>query len=177
MSAQETIQQFARYLSDYEKKEVLEYGIVHYLNISQERVHPIGTEANNFGYDNDKQEYLCQTKDHIQYRYEIKKQIGKGSFGHVYLCHDHKHDIDVALKILKNQKRLHKQGLIEAGILQSLKERDPDDKRNIVRIIDSFVFRKHLIMTFEVLQMNLYDFLKRNNFAGVSESLVRRFAI
>ena len=32
-------------------------------------------------------------------------------------------------------------------------------------------------MTFEVLQMNLYDFLKRNNFAGVSESLVRRFAI
>lgn len=28
-----------------------------------------------------------------------------------------------------------------------------------------------------MLSINLYDFLKRNNFGGVSESLVRRFAI
>lgn len=81
------------------------------------------------------------------------------------------------MKVLRNQKRLHKQGLIEAGILQSLKERDPDDKRNVVRIVDSFTFRKHLILVFELLSINLYDFLKRNNFGGVSESLVRRFAI
>jgi dual specificity tyrosine-phosphorylation-regulated kinase 2/3/4 len=28
-----------------------------------------------------------------------------------------------------------------------------------------------------MLSMNLYDFIKLNNFQGVSESLVRRFAI
>ena len=61
--------------------------------------------------------------------------------------------------------------------MQSLKEKDPDDKRNIVKIIDSFVFRKHLVLSFEMLSLNLYEFIKMNNFQGVSESLVRRFAI
>jgi len=83
----------------------------------------------------------------------------------------------VALKILRNKKRLYKQGLIEASILQSLKDKDSDDKRNVVRILDSFVFRRHLVLSFEMLSMNLYEFIKLNNFQGVSESLVRRFAI
>jgi len=34
-----------------------------------------------------------------------------------------------------------------------------------------------LILVFEMLSINLYDFLKRNQMKGVSESLVRRFAI
>jgi len=55
--------------------------------------------------------------------------------------------------------------------------KDPDDKQGIIRIIDSFDFRKHLVLSFEMLSINLYDFLRRNNFEGVSESLVRRFAI
>ena len=52
---------------------------------------------------------------------------------------------------------MYKQGLIEAGILEKLKTGDPDDKKNIVRIIETFVFRKHLILNFEMLSMNLYD--------------------
>lgn len=81
------------------------------------------------------------------------------------------------MKILRNKKRLYKQGLIEAGILEKLKEGDPDDKKNIVRIMETLVFRKHLILLFEMLSMNLYEFIKMNNFQGVSEGLVRRFAI
>lgn len=81
------------------------------------------------------------------------------------------------MKILRNKKRLYKQGLIEAGILETLRDGDPDDKKNIVRIQESLVFRKHLILTFEVMSMNLYEFIKMNNFKGVSEGLVRRFAI
>lgn len=67
--------------------------------------------------------------------------------------------------------------MIEAGILETLRDGDPDDKKNIVRIQESLVFRKHLILTFEMLSMNLYEFIKMNNFKGVSEGLVRRFAI
>lgn len=47
-------------------------------------------------------------KDHIAYRYEIKKRIGKGSFGQVFECTDHKTGEQVALKILKNEERLAK---------------------------------------------------------------------
>ena len=62
-------------------------------------------------------------------------------------------------------------------MLQKLKDNDPEDKKNIVRIIETLVFRKHLILSFEMLSMNLYEFIKMNNFQGVSEGLVRRFAI
>ena len=43
--------------------------------------------------------------------------------------------------------------------------------------MDHFVFRKHLILTFELLSVNLYDFSKMNNFQGFSLSLIKRFAI
>ena len=39
------------------------------------------------------------------------------------------------------------------------------------------MFRKHLVITFELLSVNLYDFIKMNNFQGFSLSLIKRFAI
>ena len=68
------------------------------------------------------------------------------------------------MKILRNKKRLYKQGLIEVRILETLKKGDMEDKKNIVRILESFVFRKHLVISFELLSMNLYEFIKANNF-------------
>ena len=66
---------------------------------------------------------------------------------------------------------------MERKILETLKDNDPDDKKNIVRILGSLVFRNHLILIFEMLSINLYDFLKLNSFKGVSLGLVRRFSI
>ena len=62
-------------------------------------------------------------------------------------------------------------------ILETLNRADVEDKKNIIRVMGSFVFRKHLIVAFELLSMNLYEFIKMNNFQGVTVSLVRRFAI
>ena len=61
--------------------------------------------------------------------------------------------------------------------MKLLNDRDPHDDNNIVRILDYDVFRRHLIISFELLSMNLYEFIKANNFQGVSTGLVRRFAI
>jgi len=58
-----------------------------------------------------------------------------------------------------------------------LKEHDPDDVNNIIRIKDYSIFRKHLIISFELLNINLYEFIKNNNFRGISTGLIRRFAI
>lgn len=95
----------------------------------------------------------------------------------MFRCYDHKNQEYAGLKILRNKKRLYKQGLIEAKILEQLRDNDPEDKKNIIRIKEKFVFRKHLILSFELLSMNLYEFIKSNNFQGVSVGLVRRFAI
>ena len=81
------------------------------------------------------------------------------------------------MKILLNKKRLFKQGLVEKKILEVLMDDDPEDNKNVVRIQGSIIFRGHLILMFELLSINLYDFLKLNSFKGVSLGLVRRFAI
>jgi len=49
------------------------------------------------------------------------------------------------LKILKNKKKLHKQGKIEIKILEMLRNDDLEDKRNVVTIRDSFTFRNHVV--------------------------------
>lgn len=159
---------FSKYLLEIEKQEILDYETVYFLDIQHrkqknlEEIMPDGVENN--GFDNDKNEYITNEGHHVAYRYEILKRLGKGSFGQVFKCMDHQKQEIVALKILRNKKRLYKQGLIEAQIVEQLCQSDPDDKKNIIRIKEKFVFRKHLILTFEMLSMNLYEFIKSNNF-------------
>ena len=124
----------------------------------------VTNEATNHGFDTECNEYLSRINEHLAYRYEVVKKIGKGSFGVVLKCFDHKLKEYVALKILKNKKRLYKQGLVEAKLVKHLNELDPEDKKNIIRRHDQFVFRRHLIITFEMLSVNLHEFIKMNHF-------------
>lgn len=41
--------------------------------------------------------------DHIGYRYEVLQFLGKGSFGTALKCFDHKSNVEVAVKIVKNK--------------------------------------------------------------------------
>lgn len=59
-------------------------------------------------------------------------------------------------------------------MLQHLKDNDPEDEHNIVRMKNRFIFRKHVCIVFELLAINLYDFSQTHEF---SMDLVRRFAI
>ena len=177
-------------MNEYEKREVFEYPVIYYFNQAErqkikgkESQQPGGaewgkmSEATNNGFDTDQQEYHVRYNDHIGWRYEVVKKIGKGSFGIVLRVFDHKDKEFVALKVLKNKKRLYKQGLVEAKLIDVLNQKDPEDKKNIIKKLDQFVFRKHLVITFELLSVKLYDFIKMNNFQGFSLSLIKRFAI
>ena len=50
------------------------------------------------------------------------------------------------------------------------------DGHNIVHMYESFTFRSHACIAFEVLSMSLYDFAKKNKFAGMQLGLIRHFA-
>jgi dual specificity tyrosine-phosphorylation-regulated kinase 2/3/4 len=93
-------------------------------------------EATNNGFDTECNEYISRINEHFSYRYECTKKLGKGSFGVVLKCFDHKEREYVALKVLKNKKRLYKQGLVEARLIQHLNQKDPEDKKNIIRRFD-----------------------------------------
>ena len=49
-------------------------------------------------------------------------------------------------------------------ILEHLKENDPNGTANIIHMSEYFYFRNHLCITFELLSINLYEFIKANKF-------------
>jgi dual specificity tyrosine-phosphorylation-regulated kinase 2/3/4 len=103
-------------------------------------------------------------KDHLGYRYEVLEFLGQGSFGQAISCLDHKTKETVAVKLIRNKKKFQYQAGIELRILQYLNYHDPDDQNNIIRVKNYVLFRKHLMIAFECLSMNLYEFIKSNNF-------------
>lgn len=173
----QAVKQHLTQLTDYERREILEYPQVYYLGLEAHKVQGGVAAVLNYGFDDKKGDYVFVAKDHVQYRYEIVEMLGQGSFGKVCRCLDHKTKEFVALKVLRNRKRFHQQGQVERTILEQLKRQDADDKMGIVKMKSCFQWREHLCFTFELLAANLYDFMKTNDFAGLSLSLIRRFAI
>lgn len=131
----------------------------------------------NHGYDDERGDYKTVTHDHLAYRYEVVDLLGRGSFGQVLKCLDHKTKMLKAVKVIRNKKRFHHQALIELKILEHLRHKDADDSHNVIHIEEYFYFRNHLCISFELLSINLYELIKNGNFQGLSMSLVRRFAI
>lgn len=113
----------AHALSEYEKKEVLDYTSVYYYGGgSRKKPATLDNSANNYGYDDERGDYLIVNHDHLAYRYEIMDSLGKGSFGQVLNCRDHATGESVAIKIIRNKKRFHHQALVEIKILDSLRK-------------------------------------------------------
>jgi dual specificity tyrosine-phosphorylation-regulated kinase 2/3/4 len=165
-------------LTPYEKSEVLGYPEIWFVGrISTPKIRgSVHSGLPNAGYDDNRGEYQATPGDHIAYRYEIVSLLGQGSFGQVLKCVDHGTGSAVALKIIRNKRRFQRQAQVEATILSTLKKSDPADQAGIVRIYDSFTFRSHLCITFELLSANLYEDIKANNFIGMPLPSVRHIA-
>ena len=112
---------YARSLTEYEKKEIWEYNPVYYAGQNISKL-PASKDVplNNFGYDDERGDYLLVPHDHIRYRYEVIDVLGKGSFGQVLQCRDHCTGEMVAIKIIRNKKRFHHQALVEIKVLENL---------------------------------------------------------
>eukprot|EP00347_Sterkiella_histriomuscorum_P019859 403340035 len=177
MKPSKALKLFMKQLTDYEMGEILDYPEVYFMGIGASKVHGSPKNEHNYGYDDEKGDYKIVVGDHIGYRFEVLEFIGKGSFGTALKCFDHKKKEDVALKIVKNKKKYQYQAGIELKILNFLKENDQDDIMNVVHMKDYVIFRKHLCISFELLSMNLFEFLKINDFNGFDHNLIRRFAI
>ncbi|OHW94858.1 CMGC dyrk dyrk2 protein kinase [Colletotrichum incanum] len=164
-------------LNIYERGEIVDYNDVYFCGTQNARkvVGDLQSDAPNFGYDDERGDYTIVPGDHLAYRYEIIDVLGKGSFGQVVRCIDHKTGVLVAVKIIRNKKRFHQQALVEVNILQKLREWDPKNRHSMVNFTHSFYFRGHLCISTELLDMNLYEFIKANAFRGFSLKLIRRF--
>jgi dual specificity tyrosine-phosphorylation-regulated kinase 2/3/4 len=178
MSPKSALKAFPVGLTDYEKGEILDYKEVYFVGKKgTDKTRGTPNKGQNFGYDDDKGDYKIVNGDHIAFRYEVQDFLGKGSFGIAVKCWDHKDKCSVAVKVIKNKEKYRYQAGVELNILMFLKDHDPDDIMNVIHMNDYSVFRKHLCITFECLSMNLFEFLKVNDFNGFDHNLIRRFAI
>lgn len=152
-------------------------------------------ELFNDGYDDDHGDYLVLVQDHLAFRFEVLHVLGSGSFGQVVCCWDHQRRQQVAIKIIRNRKKYKEQSLVEVQILLQLQrayhsasprhtkrsesktEATATGQRTqaarIVKMYEYFVFRNHLCISFELLGINLYEYLKLRFFQGLPMAHIR----
>ena len=184
-----------QYLSEYERKEILDYPSVYCIGAkSKKKPAVLDNSLNNYGYDDERGDYLVVNNDHLAYRYEVIDTLGKGSFGQVLHCRDYSTGESVAIKIIRNKKRFHHQALVEIKILDNLRKwvrlayycfppklslttahQDVDEKHHVIKMTEHFYFRNHLCIAMELLSINLYELIKANGFVGFTTALIRRF--
>ncbi|XP_056413974.1 dual specificity tyrosine-phosphorylation-regulated kinase 3 isoform X1 [Hyla sarda] len=176
LSPEQALKQYKHQLTSYELPEIVTFPEIYFIGPNAKKRQGVVGGPNNGGYDDDQGGYTLVPHDQIAYRYEVLKVIGKGSFGQVAKVYDHRLHQHLALKIVRNEKRFHRQAAEEIRILEHLKKQDKTGSMNVIHMLESFTFRNHICMTFELLSMNLYELIKRNKFQGFSLQLVRKFA-
>lgn len=148
--------------------------------------------VHNDGFDDQHYDYILQGDEILKDRYILKHRMGKvcshggdvcdqcshlilslslslllclqGSFGQVVCAYDQENKCEVAIKIIKSRKPFMLQAKTEIDILLKIQEKDPQDERHIVRLLDQFVHRNHQCLVFEILSFNLYELLRNTRF-------------
>eukprot|EP00054_Salpingoeca_dolichothecata_P003588 m.27582 g.27582 ORF g.27582 m.27582 type:complete len:586 (+) comp13979_c0_seq1:461-2218(+) len=174
LTPKEAVSKFKRVLTSYELEEVHTYPQIYFVGPSARKITP-NEDKPNHGMDDEKGRYKCVKNDHVAYRFEILKGLGKGSFGDVVKTYDHKTKTHMALKIIRNERRFHKQAQSEVKILDLLRKQDKRNAHNVIHMNEYFLFRNHLCITFELLHVDLYSALKKDSFKGFTLRQVQRF--
>jgi len=106
--------------------------------------------------------YRVRTGEVLDSRYIVYGYTGQGVFSNVVRAKDSvKNNLDVAVKIIRNNEIMHKTGLKELDVLRRLNEADPEDKFHCLRLFRHFFHKQHLCLVFEPLSMNLREVLKK----------------
>jgi len=105
-------------------------------------------------------------------QYEVLEFLGRGTFGQVVKCWKKGTNEIVAIKILKNHPSYARQGQIEVSILQRLSQESAEEY-NFVKAYECFSHKNHTCLVFEMLEQNLYDFIKRNKFSPLPLKCIR----
>ena len=100
--------------------------------------------------------------DCIDYRYKIVNRLGNGAFSDVYSCKDYKDNQLVAVKVIKNEKRFHRQVKKEIEIYNLINEQK-EKCSNVIPLNREFIFRTNQYLVFDNVGINLYEFIKKEH--------------
>jgi dual specificity tyrosine-phosphorylation-regulated kinase 2/3/4 len=153
-------ERYCSMLTGQEWCEIVQFPEIYFVGTreSKERRLPRSSNSAQFEY------FQTNPGDHIAYRYEVVAAIGKGAFGEVFKCFDHKLGRQVAIKALAIGPRLESESLREVECLQTLAQSSAAD---FCCYIDSFTFRSHLFIVSELLGNSIFQELQQRHFQGL----------
>lgn len=147
-------QSFPNYLTESETSEIVQYREIYFIRLEPiSRNSPSVKRGGNF--------FHFMKDDHIAFRYQQLDVLGKGSFGSVLKCLDHKTGNLVAVKMMRDQPKVHSQIIFELDLLKQLQS---TENHHIIRYVESFVFRGFFCIAMELVSDDLYTALKRRRF-------------
>ncbi|XP_056652177.1 homeodomain-interacting protein kinase 4 isoform X2 [Monodelphis domestica] len=104
--------------------------------------------------------------------YDIIEVLGKGTFGEVAKGWRRSTGEMVAIKILKNDAYRNRIIKNELKLLRCMRGLDPDEA-HIIRFLEFFHDALKFYLVFELLEQNLFEFQKENNFAPLAARHIR----
>jgi hypothetical protein len=159
LSPATVLRNYATHFTAAEKDEIQHYPRIYHLGLSQaqrsahlravanasitrqsKEVSSLSASATTSGvvkttYDTSDGTYRAITGDQLRYRYEILQLLGRGSFGEVYRCRDHKSGVDVAVKVIKSTAPFSAQADKELDILQYLATQEGDHTQTASTVV------------------------------------------
>lgn len=163
ISGSAALSQYRRVLSLFERREIASYKQVYYLGLKAVKNQGDVTMP-NCGFDEENGDYKVVLGDHLGYRFEVVEGVGRGAFGRVLKCWDHKEKAMVAVKITRSTRRSHYQILQEIQVLEHLCDHGCSTS---VSFRSHFRFREHICLVFELLSHSLLDQLQLNQYHGL----------
>ncbi|KAI8064232.1 kinase-like domain-containing protein [Gongronella butleri] len=115
-------------------------------------------------------------------RYKILLKLGWGHFSTVWLAHDHKENMHVAVKIVKSARRFTQGAREEIALLEKIRMANADAAGyvHVAQLLDHFEHQgphgKHVCMVFEALGESLLSLIKRFDYQGVPARIVKQIA-
>ena len=83
LSPESAMKQYMPKLSAFEQHEIFSFPDIYFVGANAKKRQGVVGGSSNAGYDDEQGSYIHVPHDHISYRYEVLKVIGKGSFGQV----------------------------------------------------------------------------------------------
>jgi len=121
--------------------------------------------------------YKAKIGELMDGRYRVTEDVcGKGTFSNVIKAEDTTNKMIVAIKVMRCNDMMRKAAEKEIEILERLKDSDKENKRNVIRLFRTFMYRNHLCLVFECMWDNLRVALKKyTKDKGMSLKAVRAY--
>mmetsp|Transcript_18327 Transcript_18327/g.39371 ORF Transcript_18327/g.39371 Transcript_18327/m.39371 type:complete len:521 (+) Transcript_18327:2-1564(+) len=125
------------------------------------------TGASADDWDDKEGYYQARIGEKIADRYLVLSETsGKGTFSNVVKATDEAAESadrkDVAIKVIRGNDAMRVEAEREISILRTLNNADKDNRRHIVRLYHTFVYRQHLCLVFECMLDNLRNVMSKH---------------